>query len=106
MGAILGPFDCWLALRGLKTMALRMERQAANCAALAWFLAAHPLVQRVNYAGLPSHPGAQLHARQATSGGSLLSFTTGECVSFAALLPICPQWPQCGLPLLLLPVCR
>ena len=77
-GAILGPFDCWLALRGLKTMALRMVQQAANAAALAAYLEAHPLVTRVNYAGLPSHPGFDVNARQSASAGSLLSFQTGK----------------------------
>ena len=47
-GAILGPFDCWLALRGLTTMALRMERQASSAALLAQHLACHPLIQRVS----------------------------------------------------------
>mmetsp|Transcript_23245 Transcript_23245/g.64221 ORF Transcript_23245/g.64221 Transcript_23245/m.64221 type:complete len:507 (+) Transcript_23245:85-1605(+) len=77
-GAGLAPFDCWLALRGLRTMALRMERSAQNCAALANYLIGHPLVKKVNYAGLPSHPDHALHMAQATSGGSLLSFETGS----------------------------
>ncbi|KXZ54908.1 hypothetical protein GPECTOR_4g980 [Gonium pectorale] len=77
-GAGLAPFDCWLALRGLKTMALRMERSAENAAKLATFLSGHPLVKKVNYPGLPSDPGYALHRRQATSGGSLLSFETGS----------------------------
>lgn len=76
-GAGLAPFDSWLALRGLKTMALRMERSAANCARLAEWLARQPLVKKVNYPGLPQHAGYALHARQATSAGALLSFETG-----------------------------
>ena len=60
-------------------MALRMERSAASAAAIAEWLAAHPLVRRVNYPGLASHAGAAVHAAQATSGGSLLSFETGRC---------------------------
>ncbi len=59
-------------------MALRMERSADNCAALAAYLASHPLVKKVNYPGLAKHPGHELHLRQATSGGSLLSFETGS----------------------------
>ena len=74
----MAPFDCWLALRGLKTMSLRMERQADSAARIAEFLSGHPLVKRVNYAGLAHHPGSQLHASQASHGGSLLSFTTGR----------------------------
>ena len=77
-GAGLAPFDCWLTLRGLKTMDLRMRAAAANAAALAFFLDGHPLVTSVLYPGLPSHPGAALHATQASSAGSLLSFTTGK----------------------------
>jgi cysteine-S-conjugate beta-lyase len=77
-GAGLAPFDCWLTLRGLKTMDLRMRAAATNAAALAAFLDGHPLVEKVLYPGLASHPGAALHAAQATSAGSLLSFTTGK----------------------------
>ncbi|CAL5224631.1 g7348 [Coccomyxa viridis] len=77
-GAILGPFDCWLAMRGLKTMALRMRRQAASAAIIARWLARHPLVKKVNYPGLPAHPGHDIHVAQASAGGSLLSFETGS----------------------------
>jgi len=77
-GGGLAPFDCWLALRGLKTMALRMEQQQENCMAMARWLAAHPLVTKVNYPGLPSDPGYALQMRQASGGGSLLSFETGN----------------------------
>lgn len=77
-GAGLSPFDCWLCLRGLKTMSLRMERQQANCLAMALWLEKHPAVKRVHYAGLTSHPNYALHARQAAGGGSLLSFETGN----------------------------
>lgn len=58
-------------------MALRMERSVANAAAMAEFLKSHPLVKKMNYAGLSTHPGADVHARQATSGGAVLSFETG-----------------------------
>lgn len=61
-------------------MALRMERSVANAAAMAEFLQGHPLVRKINYAALSSHPGADVHARQATSGGAVLSFETGEWV--------------------------
>ena len=77
-GAILGPFECWLAMRGLKTMALRMRRQAATAAVIARWLAQHPLVRKVNYPGLQDHPGHAVHAVQASAGGSLLSFETGR----------------------------
>lgn len=62
----------------LQTMALRMERQASNAQAIAEFLAQHPLVKRVNYPGLVGSPGYELNRRQATSGGSILSFETGR----------------------------
>eukprot|EP00879_Flechtneria_rotunda_P019986 GHRR01021013.1.p1 GENE.GHRR01021013.1~~GHRR01021013.1.p1 ORF type:complete len:769 (+),score=330.87 GHRR01021013.1:305-2611(+) len=77
-GAGLAPMDCWLALRGLKTMALRMERSVANAEAMAQFLSTHPLVKKLNYASLPSHTGAAVHGSQATSGGAVLSFETGD----------------------------
>lgn len=77
-GTGLPPFECWLALRGLKTMKLRLDKAAANAAAIAAFLARQPLVTKVNYAGLPGTREAALNAQQASSGGSLLSFTTGN----------------------------
>lgn len=77
-GAGLAPFDCWLAARGLKTMALRLERAQDNAFLLARYLEAHPLPTRVNYAGLESHPGSKLHASQASGGGAVLSFETGS----------------------------
>ena len=77
-GSGLAPFDCWLCLRGIKTMALRMERQAENTLAIARFLQSHPMVTGINYAGLESDAGYELNRSQATSAGSLLSFTTGD----------------------------
>ncbi|KAF8776030.1 hypothetical protein HU200_003958 [Digitaria exilis] len=73
-GSGLAPFDCWLCLRGIKTMALRVEKQQK----IAEFLASHPRVKQVNYAGLPDHPGRSLHYSQATGAGSVLSFLTGS----------------------------
>ena len=61
-GAILGPFDAWLVLRGTKTLALRMERHNANGLAMAEYLEAHPKVRHVHYPGLPSHPAARAGA--------------------------------------------
>lgn len=74
----LAPFDCWLCLRGIKTMALRVEKQQANAQKLAEFLSSHPRVKQVNYAGLPNHPGHALHYSQAKGAGSVLSFLTGS----------------------------
>lgn len=59
-------------------MALRMEKQAQNCAILAEALSQHPLITRINYPGLAGTPGHDLNACQATSGGSLFSFETGK----------------------------
>jgi cystathionine beta-lyase/cystathionine gamma-synthase len=76
-GAILSPFDSFLTLRGVKTLAVRMERHEANGRALAAHLAAHPKVRRVLYPGLPDHPGHRLQQRQATGFGALITFDLG-----------------------------
>lgn len=74
VGAVPGPMDCWLVLRGLKTLALRMERHCANARQMAAFLADHPAVERVYYPGLPADPGYALAARQMRDFGGMLSF--------------------------------
>ncbi len=68
LGAVSSPFDSFLTLRGIKTLALRMERHCANALAVAQFLASHPKVERVHYPGLPSHPQHALARRQMTAG--------------------------------------
>jgi cystathionine gamma-lyase len=73
-GGVLDPFSSFLALRGLRTLPLRMERHAANALAVARFLESHPKVGRVSYPGLPSHPQHNLAARQMSSGGGMVSF--------------------------------
>ncbi|XP_078182132.1 cystathionine beta-lyase [Carex rostrata] len=78
VGTGLAPFDCWLCLRGIKTMALRVEKQQANAQKIAEFLSSHPRIKQVNYAGLPGHPGRSLHFSQAKGAGSVLSFLTGS----------------------------
>lgn len=77
-GAILGPFDCWLVLRGVKTLAARMRQHEENGRAVAHFLAAHPKVKKVNYPGLPSHPQYDLAKRQMKGFGGMISFETGS----------------------------
>uniref|UniRef100_A0A803MJ94 cysteine-S-conjugate beta-lyase n=1 Tax=Chenopodium quinoa TaxID=63459 RepID=A0A803MJ94_CHEQI len=101
-GSGLAPFDCWVCLRGIKTMALRVEKQQLtalcicehcysvimvdaprskfedNAQRIAEFLSSHPRVKKVNYAGLPDHPGRSLHYSQAKGAGSVLSFLTGS----------------------------
>ena len=77
-GAVPGPMDCWLALRGTKTLAVRMERHDRNAMALARYLAAHPHVRAVFYPGLESHPGHALARSQATGFGGMISFIPGD----------------------------
>ncbi len=77
-GAILGPMDAWLVLRGTKTLPIRMERHNQNAMALAEFLAAHPKVAAVHYPGLPSHPEHALARRQMRGFGGLITFQLGS----------------------------
>jgi cystathionine gamma-synthase len=74
-GAVPGPIDVFLILRGVKTLAVRMERHCANAAAVAEFLAGHPAVAAVLYPGLASHPGHDLAAKQMSGFGGMVSFT-------------------------------
>ncbi|MDT9594354.1 cystathionine gamma-synthase [Nocardioides zeae] len=74
IGGVAGPFDSWLVLRGLKTLALRMERHCDNAELVAAHLAAHPAVAEVIYPGLESHPGHAVAARQMKRFGGIVSF--------------------------------
>ena len=74
LGAVPGPFDCWLVLRGLKTLAVRMRAHCENARRVAAFLDAHPSIERVLYPGLPSHPGHELARRQMSDFGGMISF--------------------------------
>jgi cystathionine beta-lyase/cystathionine gamma-synthase len=74
VGPVPGPFDCYLVLRGLRTLAVRMDRHQSNAARVAEFLAAHPRVERVFYPGLKDHPGHELAARQMSGFGGIVSF--------------------------------
>jgi cystathionine beta-lyase/cystathionine gamma-synthase len=85
-GAILGPMDAWLVLRGTKTLPLRMERHNANAQAIAGFLEAHPKVARVHYPGLPSHPQHALARRQMRGFGGLIAFELGTLERARTLL--------------------
>ena len=85
-GAILGPMDAWLVLRGTKTLPIRMERHNANAMALAEFLAAHPKVKRVLYPGLPSHPQHALARKQMCGFGGLISLELGSLERARTLL--------------------
>jgi cystathionine gamma-synthase len=72
-GAVPGPFDAYLTMRGLKTLVLRMQRHSENAAAVAQFLVEHPAVDSVLYPGLPTHPGHQVAARQMRGFGGMVS---------------------------------
>jgi len=85
-GAILGPFDSWLVLRGTKTLPLRMRRHSATGLALARFLEGHPKVRRVYYPGLASHPQHDLAARQMRGFGGMLAFELGSLEAARHLL--------------------
>jgi cystathionine beta-lyase/cystathionine gamma-synthase len=78
LGAVPGPFDCWLVLRGLKTLGVRMRKHCENARAVAEFLDAHPKVEQVLYPGLASHPGHELAARQMSDFGGMISFLAGS----------------------------
>jgi cystathionine gamma-lyase/cystathionine beta-lyase/cystathionine gamma-lyase/homocysteine desulfhydrase len=85
-GAILGPFDSWLVLRGTKTLALRMQQHSANGLALAQFLSTHPKVKHVYYPGLPAHPQYELATRQMRGFGGMLAFDLGSLEAARRLL--------------------
>ena len=74
MGAVPSPFDCYLVLRGVKTLAVRMERHCANARAVVQMLNEHPAVARVLYPGLPEHPGHDVARRQMRDFGGMVSF--------------------------------
>jgi cystathionine beta-lyase len=78
-GAVLGPQDCWLVLRGLKTLKVRMEEHQASAQKIALWLKEQKQVERVYYPGLPDHPGYEVHKRQSSGPGAVLSF---ELASF------------------------
>jgi len=77
-GAIMSPFECWLVLRGVKTLAVRMEQHDRNGRAVAAFLNKHKKVQKVFYPGLPDHPQYELAKRQMSGFGSMITFETGS----------------------------
>jgi cystathionine gamma-synthase len=74
LGAVPGPFDSWLVLRGLKTLAVRMRQHCENARAVAGWLAQHSRVEQVLYPGLPEHPGHEIAARQMRDFGGMISF--------------------------------
>lgn len=85
-GAILSPFECWLILRGVKTLAVRMEQHDKNGRATAEFLAKHKKVKKVFYPGLPNHPQHKLAQQQMSGFGSMITFETGSLANAKKLL--------------------
>jgi cystathionine beta-lyase/cystathionine gamma-synthase len=78
VGAVLGPQDSWLTIRGMKTLAVRLDRQQENARRLADWLVSHPLVTRVYYPGLADHPGHELLKRQARGFGAMIAFEVAD----------------------------
>lgn len=78
VGAVLGPQDSWLTIRGMKTLSVRLDRQQENAGTIARWLDGHPLVTRVHYPGLESHPGHGLLDRQARGFGAMIAFEVKE----------------------------
>jgi cystathionine gamma-synthase len=78
MGAIAGPFDAWLTLRGVKTLAIRMRQHCANAQRVVEMLTSHPAVRQVLYPGLPDHPGHELAAKQMRDFGGMASFLVAD----------------------------
>lgn len=78
LGGILGVEDCWLTMRGLKTMGLRMEQSVRSAEKISQMLEQHLAVKKVNYPGLKSHPGYEIQKQQASSGGAVLSFELAD----------------------------
>lgn len=77
-GGVLGPFDSFLLIRGIKTLGVRMDRHVENAQRIAEFLNSHPLVRNVYYPGLPENPGFEVNKKQAKNGGAMMSFELAE----------------------------
>jgi cystathionine gamma-synthase len=92
LGAVPGPFDSWLVLRGLKTLALRMQRHCENARAVVEFLSGHAQVERVLYPGLPDHPGHDVAARQMSGFGGMVSFLASSVDDAVALVARTKIW--------------
>ena len=92
LGAVPGPFDCWLVLRGVKTLGVRMRQHCENARAVAAFLQEHPAVERVFFPGLPSHPGHEIAARQMSDFGGMVSFLASSSDEAVALVERTKLW--------------
>jgi len=92
LGAVPGPFDAWLVLRGIKTLAVRMRQHCENARAVAAFLDGHPRVEQVFYPGLPGHPGHDIAARQMRDFGGMVSFLAESEEEASALVARTRIW--------------
>jgi cystathionine gamma-lyase len=92
LGAVPGPFDCWLVLRGLKTLAVRMRQHCENARRVAAFLDSHPAVERVLYPGLETHPGHAVARRQMSDFGGMISFLAESEEEAVALVARTKVW--------------
>jgi len=92
LGAVPGPFDAWLVLRGVKTLAVRMRQHCENARAIAAFLEQHDAVERVYYPGLPTHPGHEIAARQMRDFGGMVSFLAASEEDAIALVARTKVW--------------
>jgi cystathionine beta-lyase/cystathionine gamma-synthase len=92
LGGVPGPFDCWLVLRGLKTLAVRMRQHCENAHRVAAWLEEHPAVERVLYPGLPSHPGHEIARSQMRDFGGMISFLAGSEEEAVALVARTKVW--------------
>jgi cystathionine gamma-synthase len=88
LGAVPGPFDCWLVLRGIKTLAVRMRKHCENAHAVAGFLERHPRVEKALYPGLPTHPAHRIAAHQMRDFGGMVSFL---CESEEEAIAVCAR---------------
>src|SRR5436305_13126273 len=92
LGAVPGPCDCWLVLRGIKTLAVRMRQHCENARRVAAFLAQHSAVEQVLYPGLPDHPGHEIAARQMRDFGGMVSFLVESEEAVVALVARTKIW--------------
>lgn len=86
VGSMLSPFDSWLMLRGIKTLAVRLTQQQSNAMAVAAWLKDHPIVDQVYYVGLPDHPGYEISSTQAEGFGAMISFTVKDVQAVEKIL--------------------
>jgi cystathionine gamma-synthase len=92
LGAVPGPLDCWLVLRGAKTLAVRMRQHCANALAIAGYLDRHPRVEQVLYPGLPHHPGHGIASRQMRDFGGMISFLAESEAEAVAIVERTTIW--------------